>query len=331
MGFVMLVTVVYLLSFLSISSVVPTILAILGLSIALWQIGRISPLASKQLKLRIWTGAAGLIALSCFVSFGWLKDIMQTRFETAARQFSATDGKVVVDSSMASDELIAWQSYSADKLESLIQSGTPVFVDFTADWCLTCKANEAAAIETSEFAQVLKNHGIVALRADKTHPNPDADRLLRRLGNSAASIPYYAVFSPNNPGMPQTLDGVFTSPDDFINAVQTAISQNIMADVTTNHAAVVPTKIQEWDLKMKYWVQFILLACVAACGAGCEFSSTPTIADDNTPEQSDGFAVVELFTSTGLQQLPVCRSKSRQNCCQRQKAQTGHLHALISR
>ena len=56
--------------------------------------------------------------------------------------------------------------------EALVNSGKTVFVDFTADWCLTCKANEAAAIERPEVARLIRENGIVALRADKTGPAP---------------------------------------------------------------------------------------------------------------------------------------------------------------
>ncbi len=68
---------------------------------------------------------------------------------------------------------------------------------------------EAVAIETAEVRELLRSRGIVALRADKTEPAPEVDETLRLLGNSAASIPFYAVFPAGRPQKPITLDGVF--------------------------------------------------------------------------------------------------------------------------
>lgn len=224
MGFVMLATVVYLLSFVAIASVVPTILLLLGIGIAVWFAGQTPFTATRSKKLRAWGIAALMILASSSVSFGWLKGIMQDRFERAAMRFAADriegDSAVDVSSAVSNEEGISWQDYSPERLESAIASGQPVFVDFTADWCLTCKANEAAAVNTPDLANALRDNQVLALRADKTEPNPEADSLLRKLGNSAASIPFYAVFHPENPGHPILLDGVFASHTAFVDAVQ---------------------------------------------------------------------------------------------------------------
>ena len=97
-----------------------------------------------------------------------------------------------------------------------------MFVDFTADWCLTCKANEAAAIERPEVARLIRENGVVALRADKTKPAPEVDETLRRLGNKAASIPFYAIFPSNSSSKPILLDGLLTSPAPIVQAVRQA-------------------------------------------------------------------------------------------------------------
>src|SRR5690606_28843644 len=68
------------------------------------------------------------------------------------------------------------QPFTREKLAELRAAGTPVFVDFTADWCLTCKVNEKVAIET-EAAQVeFRNAGVVTLRGDWTGGDPELTR-----------------------------------------------------------------------------------------------------------------------------------------------------------
>jgi thiol:disulfide interchange protein DsbD len=69
---------------------------------------------------------------------------------------------------------------------------------------------------------LLRANGVVALRADKTAPAPEADETLRRLGNKAASIPFYAIFPSNSPSRPLLLDGIFTSPAPIVQALQQA-------------------------------------------------------------------------------------------------------------
>jgi thiol:disulfide interchange protein DsbD len=117
---------------------------------------------------------------------------------------------------------IAWEPFTKQRLEELVNGGHTVFVDFTADWCLTCKANEAAVIERPEVARLIRENGVVALRADKTRPAPEVDETLRRLGNKAASIPFYAIFPSNSAIAPILLDGLLTSPEPIVQAFRQA-------------------------------------------------------------------------------------------------------------
>ena len=244
MGFVMLGTVVYLLSFMDIASVVPTVLLLLGIGIALWFAGKTPFSAPRSRQLRAWGIAALMILASSSVSFGWLEGIMQERFETAAMSFAANqrtgDSTGKTSFILTGDDGIGWNDYSPERLESAIAAGHPVFVDFTADWCLTCKSNEATAVNTTELADALRVNQVVAMRADKTKPNPEADSLLRKLGNSAASIPFYAVFHPENPGQPVLLDGVFGSHTAFVDAVERDAAER-QETVAANEAVQEPS------------------------------------------------------------------------------------------
>ena len=223
MGFIMLATVVYLMSFMPIASVVPTVLLLLGIGLAVWFAARTPVYESATRRLRAWSIAGAMIALTAVVSFGWLHGVMQSRFERAANRLLEKQAAVTIAaSSTDAESLIDWTAYTPERLESLIRDGKPVFIDFTADWCLTCKGNEAAAIETEAVAQAIRDSGAVALRADKTEPSPDVDALLRKLGNAAASIPFYAVFSPNDPSNPVLLDGAFVSSEPFVQAIADA-------------------------------------------------------------------------------------------------------------
>ncbi len=90
---------------------------------------------------------------------------------------------------------ITWEAWSLERQSELIASGTPVYVDFTARWCLTCQTNKAAAY-TEAMAEYFEKHGIVALKADKTTSRPDIDEELRRLGKTA--IPVNVLYPPGS-------------------------------------------------------------------------------------------------------------------------------------
>jgi thiol:disulfide interchange protein len=118
--------------------------------------------------------------------------------------------------------VVGGRAFAARRLEQLVNGGKTVFVDFTADWCLTCKANEATAIERPAVDRLIRQNGVVALRADKTKAAPDVDETLRCLDNKAAATPFYAIFPSSSSSKPILLDGLLTSPEPIVNALRQA-------------------------------------------------------------------------------------------------------------
>ncbi len=88
---------------------------------------------------------------------------------------------------------ILWEPFSPARLSALLDEGKPVFIDFTADWCLTCKVNERVALGRSEVARAFYAKGVIALKADWT--NSDASVTSALAGYGRSSIPLY-VFYP---------------------------------------------------------------------------------------------------------------------------------------
>ncbi len=83
-------------------------------------------------------------------------------------------------------------AYSADHLAALRAAGTPVFVDMTADWCVTCKANEHAVLDTAAFRNLLARTGAVYMRGDWTNVDPAISTFLARY--NSPGVPLYVVF-----------------------------------------------------------------------------------------------------------------------------------------
>jgi thiol:disulfide interchange protein DsbD len=99
-------------------------------------------------------------------------------------------------------------AYSPEKLAELRAAGTPVFVDMTADWCVTCKANEHTVLDTQRFRDLLQRTGAVYIKGDWTDVNPTISAFLQQY--HSPGVPLYVVF-PKNGGPGRQLSTVLTS------------------------------------------------------------------------------------------------------------------------
>ena len=113
---------------------------------------------------------------------------------------------MVREGSAAEAGLLNARPFSETALAKARDSGKPVFVYFTADWCLTCKVNEAAAIEREETRSAFEQAGVVVLRGDWTRRDPAISRFLTAQG--AAGVPLYLWYPPR--GGAQQLPQVLT-------------------------------------------------------------------------------------------------------------------------
>jgi thiol:disulfide interchange protein len=91
---------------------------------------------------------------------------------------------------------LVWEPWTQERSDALLATGTPVYIDFTAQWCATCQVNKKRAY-THEVIALMHRKGVVALKADKTNPNPVIDQKLRELGRSA--IPVNVLLVPGKP------------------------------------------------------------------------------------------------------------------------------------
>ncbi len=99
------------------------------------------------------------------------------------------------------------EPFSEARLATLRAAGVPVFAYFTADWCLTCKVNEQAAIETRAVADAFAKGGVKVLVGDWTDGDPVLGRFLEAQGR--AGVPLY-LWYPVGGGSPRTLPQVLT-------------------------------------------------------------------------------------------------------------------------
>ena len=98
-------------------------------------------------------------------------------FDTRAAQLITEDG---------------WYRYTPELIENFAKTGRTVFIDATADWCLTCKANEAAVLNREDFKHAMDSLNVARVKADWTRETPEVNALLKSMGKSG--VPAYAIY-----------------------------------------------------------------------------------------------------------------------------------------
>ena len=100
-----------------------------------------------------------------------------------------------------------WMAFDPEKLAAFRREGRPVFVDFTAAWCVTCIVNEKVVLRSDAVWASIKRKGIVAMKADWTRRDPAITRALAALGRNG--VPVYALYPPGD-GAPALLPQILT-------------------------------------------------------------------------------------------------------------------------
>lgn len=181
MGFAMVGTVIWLMNAIPEKEITGTLILLLGFGMAAWIVGLTPIYAELTRKVISWTTGSACAVAAYFIGFVLLAPGVE----------------------------LDWVDFNRSTLEQELASGKTVMVDFTADWCATCKVNERTAFNTVTTKNVIEKLNIVAMKADKTRPNNEITELLKELGNGSAAIPYFVVF-PGNGGPPIKQDGPLT-------------------------------------------------------------------------------------------------------------------------
>lgn len=103
---------------------------------------------------------------------------------------------------------IRWHPWEDGLAEMLASNGEVVYVDYTADWCITCQANKLGVLHTAPVAERFKELGVVAIKADITRPRPDIQAEIRAHGRNG--VPLNLIYRANEPDHPIVLPEVLT-------------------------------------------------------------------------------------------------------------------------
>ncbi|WP_020699459.1 protein-disulfide reductase DsbD family protein [Reyranella massiliensis] len=126
----------------------------------------------------------GVAAVAVLLAFGVVLKL-EDRPATAASASGNATGGVNFD---------GWERFSRERMAEAVAAGKPVFVDFTAAWCITCLVNERVALETAASRKAFEQAGVVKLKGDWTNRDPEITGVLKELGR--AGVPLYLFWAP---------------------------------------------------------------------------------------------------------------------------------------
>ena len=183
MAFPMFATVVWLVWVLGQQSGVDgagaLLLLLVGISMLVWGIslrGR-----SK------WT--VTIISIAALAVFTWTTGSFITQ--------NASEGAVAGSAQAASPQSAnGWQAWEPGKVDQLLANGQPVFVDFTAAWCVTCQLNKKTTLNNPDVLADFSTKKVQLLRADWTRRDPAITQALAALGRQG--VPVYVLYKPGS-------------------------------------------------------------------------------------------------------------------------------------
>ncbi len=185
-GFLLLATVLWLLLTLSHSKgsdgIVWTGALLLTLGVACWLQGAFNTLAASDRTRWVTRAAIAVVVLGG----GWfcVKEVDQARpADTTSASF-------------------------ASRLDAALKTGQTVFVDFTADWCVSCKVNERVVLDSEPVRKAMQDGNVMLVKADYTLPSDDITKLLKHF--NSASVPLYVVYPAGKPDAPVVLPTLLT-------------------------------------------------------------------------------------------------------------------------
>lgn len=151
-----------------------TLAALVLLGLAAWALG----LAQRGARAARWV-AAGAAALGVYAVFA------------ATGPRAVTDARAVQVGSASAAEG-EWQRWSRAAMERELAAGKPVFVDFTAAWCVTCQANKRLVLSSDTVLRAFADKGVVLMRADWTNRDDEITRELARFNRNG--VPLYVLY-----------------------------------------------------------------------------------------------------------------------------------------
>jgi len=151
------------------------------------------------------------LLLGCFLVLavaGWVLGKWPAKWPSAITAIVLIAIGLAIPLYQPKDTNLVWAPYSQASLDAARRSGNPVFIDFTAAWCLSCQVNEKLVLHAKDVQQQLSDRHVTLLRADWTKYDPAITQELASLNRSG--VPTYVLYPASESATPDVLPEVLT-------------------------------------------------------------------------------------------------------------------------
>ena len=194
------------------------LLGFILMGVAIWLVWLVGRLAGVDAMGRL------LVLLAAISVSAWIYGLVQFRPWTRPKELAiasifailigATYFAFPLEDDSATSQVgansgpIDWQTWDKDAIADELEQGRKVFVNFTADWCITCKANERHAINSRQVVDAIRSENVAMFKADWTRPDEEIREELAI--HQKGGVPMYLYYSPEAPDSPQVLPELLT-------------------------------------------------------------------------------------------------------------------------
>lgn len=226
-GFALMGAVIWIISFTNSYLIVPALIMMMGLALGLWMLGNLYD-HSAHINHKMTVRAIAAVTTGGIIYYGFLQipeiglssnQVAQQEGTPGEITGTPTDGEIVVTPQNRAENqqvhnrahgehALPWQDFSEDVLLQALRQKKTVLIDFSADWCLTCKKNERTALNTKNTLEVVQAHNVVTLYADFTNKSPHLQGWLNKF--DSIGVPLTVIFPADNPTKPFVLQGLFS-------------------------------------------------------------------------------------------------------------------------
>ena len=139
---------------------------------------------------------------------GWVLGRWPAKWASGIAAVLLIAGAIALPLRKPAVETLTWQPYTEASFAAARATGDPVFIDFTAAWCLSCQVNERAVLRSKDVDELLVKDHVVLLKADWTQYDPVITRELASIGRSG--VPAYVIYPPGKVSNPDVLPELLT-------------------------------------------------------------------------------------------------------------------------
>jgi thiol:disulfide interchange protein DsbD len=140
------------------------------------------------------------LLLGCFLTLavaGWVLGRWPARWSSTIAAVLIAAAALAIPLYQPKDTTLTWEPYSQQRLDQARAAGHPVFIDFTAAWCLSCQVNERLVLRSREVQHQFSANKVTLLKADWTQYDPEITKQLASVNRSG--VPTYVIY-PAKPG-----------------------------------------------------------------------------------------------------------------------------------